>query len=87
MTAKGITTGNGPADQLLESLRGRPGDPWSREESKRLVEWKHAIRRALPQILAAERNRTIASVRGRLSSHAEQGCICTHVLDEMEVSA
>lgn len=67
MPAKGFVTGNGPADRLLESLKGRPADPWSQEEAKRLVEWKHAIRRALPKILEAERNRTIASMRGRLS--------------------
>lgn len=86
VSAKGIVTGNDPADRLLESLRGRPGDPWSQEEAKRLVEWKREVRRRLGDILAAERRRTIASVRGRLRFIPDEASrrAVVSVLDEME---
>ena len=90
MTAKGYVTGNDPADRLLEALNGKPREPkWSQEQAAQLVEWKHAIRGAIPKVLAAERNRTIASLRGRLRFVPDEACCraILSMLDQMELSA
>ena len=94
MTAKGIVTGNGPADQLLERFRTEltaPVNATSKQEiAGAWVELKRGVRAALPEILAAERRRTIASARGRLDRAVVTGTArvtVAHVLDEMEREA
>lgn len=92
ITAKGVITGNGPADRLLESLRADGPEPrMSQAEAERRVILKRAVRKALPEILAAERRRTVASVRGRLETqimgHGLSLAGIAEVLDEMESEA
>lgn len=96
MSPERIVTGNGPADRLLEALRewNAPVEAQSKQEiAAAWVELKHRVRRALPEILAAERRRTIASARGRVGRlgefmpHAVSRQDVLQLLDDMEAEA
>lgn len=89
MPAKGFITGNGPADQLMEALR-RDDERMQKFSSGRfhLGAVVTTVELALPRILAAERNRTIASLRGRIGRMpgTPQGVEILNLLDEMEAA-
>lgn len=97
MSAKGVVTGNGPADRLVERMRtlNAPVAATSKQEIAGCwVELKRAVRAALPAILTAERNRTIASARGRLdrlpgfiSGQSLDRRAVLQILDDMEAEA